>query len=87
MHPDGIEGEAIGAAANRAWGAKNAVEQLVRNGGRGRLRAGGIRFRLAPRSHCCAHRRARPGLHRGRRPCARSLFCRAAATGEPGRVR
>jgi hypothetical protein len=28
VHPDNIPGEAIGAAANRAWGAKCAVEEL-----------------------------------------------------------
>jgi hypothetical protein len=33
VHPAGIVGEAIGAgAANRTWGAKHAVEKLVRNG-------------------------------------------------------
>ncbi len=31
-HPDGITGEAIGAAANRAWGAKNAVAELEKHG-------------------------------------------------------
>lgn len=31
-HPDGIVGEAIGAAANRTWGAKNAVAQLEQRG-------------------------------------------------------
>ncbi|MEO6728492.1 MAG: hypothetical protein ABIM99_01070 [Candidatus Dojkabacteria bacterium] len=31
-HPDGIQGEAIGAAANRTWGAKNSVEELERRG-------------------------------------------------------
>lgn len=32
VHPDGITGEAIGAAANRAWGAKSAVETLEKKG-------------------------------------------------------
>lgn len=32
VHPDGIAGEAIGAAANRAWGAKSAVETLENRG-------------------------------------------------------
>jgi hypothetical protein len=31
-HPDDIEGEAIGAGPNRAWGAKNAVAQLEQDG-------------------------------------------------------
>ncbi len=33
-HPEDIDGEAIGAAANRAWGAKNAVAELERRGER-----------------------------------------------------
>jgi len=33
VHPAGIEGEAIGAAAaNRTWGAKHAVEELMKSG-------------------------------------------------------
>lgn len=32
VHPDGLEGEVIGAAANRAWGAKNAVKVLEEQG-------------------------------------------------------
>lgn len=32
IHPDNIEGEAIGAAANRTWGTKNAVETLEARG-------------------------------------------------------
>lgn len=32
QHPDGIPGEAIGAAANRTWGAKHAVEELSKRG-------------------------------------------------------
>lgn len=31
-HPDGIEGEVIGAGPNRAWGARNSVEELERRG-------------------------------------------------------
>jgi hypothetical protein len=31
-HPDGIPGEVIGAAANRTWGAKNAVAELEKRG-------------------------------------------------------
>ncbi|MEP7104069.1 MAG: hypothetical protein ABI721_05155 [Candidatus Dojkabacteria bacterium] len=31
-HPDGVVGEAIGAAANRTWGTKNSVEELERRG-------------------------------------------------------
>lgn len=31
-HPENIEGEVVGAAANRAWGAKNAVEELEKRG-------------------------------------------------------
>lgn len=34
VHPRGIEGEAVGAAAaNRTWGAKHAVEQIKSEGG------------------------------------------------------
>src|SRR5690606_24834709 len=32
VHPDNIPGEAIGAAANRTWGTKKAVEELERRG-------------------------------------------------------
>lgn len=32
VHPENIPGEAIGAAANRTWGTKNAVEELERRG-------------------------------------------------------
>ncbi len=32
VHPDNIEGEAIGAAANRAWGTKNSVLELEKRG-------------------------------------------------------
>lgn len=32
VHPDGIPGEAVGAAANRTWGTKMAVEELERRG-------------------------------------------------------
>lgn len=32
VHPDGVAGEAIGAAANRTWGAKNSVETLEKRG-------------------------------------------------------
>ncbi|MFS8130561.1 MAG: hypothetical protein ACMG57_01140 [Candidatus Dojkabacteria bacterium] len=31
-HPDGMTGEAIGAAANRTWGARNSVEELEKRG-------------------------------------------------------
>lgn len=31
-HPDGIAGEVVGAAANRTWGAKSAVEELEKRG-------------------------------------------------------
>lgn len=31
-HPDGLQGEVIGAAANRAWGGKSAVAELLRRG-------------------------------------------------------
>lgn len=31
-HPDGLTGEVIGAAANRTWGAKNAVSELTGRG-------------------------------------------------------
>lgn len=32
IHPDGLKGEVIGAAANRTWGARNAVEKLQKQG-------------------------------------------------------
>ncbi len=32
VHPDGIPGEVIGAAANRTWGAKNTVAEIEKRG-------------------------------------------------------
>ncbi len=32
VHPDGIEGEVIGAAANRTWGVKNSVLEIEKRG-------------------------------------------------------
>lgn len=32
VHPDNIDGEAIGAAANRAWGTENSVAELEKRG-------------------------------------------------------